>query len=309
MTRPTYVKQPGPVADERIVAVATHGRSFSLTLAAGKRLVDAIAAGFAVHRFVSGTVELSGLALGPFAYVTPALSKTGENAAFYSDTFHPAGLSRIKHGALTFGRRDGAPFFHAHALWTEADGKFSGGHIMPDETVVAEPLTVSAYGVIDAAFEGHLDPETNFKLLGPIQHHVSGGFAHWTLAHAIRFRPNQDFTGALEAFCVAHGIKRARVHGGVGSTIGAAFDDGRIVENFATEVYIQRGVIEPGADGQPVALIDVGLVDYTGATAEGRLARGQNPVLMTFELMIEVVGRESQTSSSDGGGVLVGCTG
>jgi predicted DNA-binding protein with PD1-like motif len=289
MIRPTYVKQPGPVAEQRIVAVATHGRSFSLTLAAGQRLVDTIAAGFATHGFVSGTIDLSGLALGPFAYVTPALSKTGENAAFYSDTFRPAGISRIKHGALTIGRRDGVPFFHAHALWTEPDGKFSGGHIMPDETVVAEPLTVSAYGIIDAAFEGNLDPETNFKLFGPVPHRVSGGAADWTLAHAIRFRPNQDFTGALEAFCVAKKVTRALIHGGVGSTIGAAFTDGRIVANFATEVYIQRGVIEPGADGRPEARLDVGLVDYTGATAEGRLARGKNPVLMTFELIIEEI--------------------
>jgi predicted DNA-binding protein with PD1-like motif len=289
MTRPSYIKQPGLAADERIVAVATKGRTLTLRLEPGKLLVDAVASEFASHGFVSGTVDISGLAVCPFAYVMPALSKTGENAAFYSDVFHPSGLTRIKHGALTFGRRDGAPFFHAHALWTEADGQFSGGHIIPDETVVAEPVTVSAYGIIDAAFEGNPDAETNFKLLGPVQHHVSGGFARWTLAHAIRLRPNQDLTDALEAFCVAKKVTRARIHGGVGSTIGAAFDDGRIVENFATEVYIQRGVVEPGADGRPEAQLDVGLVDYTGTTAEGRLTRGQNPVLMTFELVIEEI--------------------
>lgn len=291
MTRPTCIKQPGPIAHERIVAVASHGRAFKLTLPAGQRLVDAVATGFAAQGFVSGTVDLSGVALGPFAYVMPALSKTGEHAAFYSDTFRPAGVSRIKHGAMTFGRRDGAPFFHAHALWTESNDQFCGGHILPDETVVAEPVTVSAYGIIDATFAGNHDAETNFKLFGPVPHRVSGGAAHWTLAHAIRLRPNQDLTGALEAFCARNNITRASIHGGVGSTIGAAFADGRVVENFATEVYIQRGLIEPGADGHPVAQIDVGLVDYTGATAEGRLARGQNPVLMTFELIIEFLGQ------------------
>jgi predicted DNA-binding protein with PD1-like motif len=292
MSRPDYIKQPGPVADERIVAVATRGRALTLRLEPGLRLVDAVAAAFAAHGFVSGTVDVSELALAPLAYVMPALSKTGENAAFYSDTFRPKGITRIKHGAMTFGRRDDAPFFHTHALWTEADGKFSGGHIMPEEAVVAEGIDVAAFGIADAGFEGNLDPETNFKLFVPIATRSTAAGKLRSLGYAIRLRPNQDFTGALEAFCVANGITRARIHGGVGSTIGAAFDDGRIVKNFATEVCIQRGVIEPDANGQPVAQIDVGLVDYTGATAEGRLARGQNPVLMTFELTIEVVGRE-----------------
>jgi hypothetical protein len=35
-----------------------------------------------------------------------------------------------------------------------------------------------------------------------------------------------------------------------------------------------------------VATIDGALVDYTGATAEGMLTRGDNPVLMTFELVL-----------------------
>ena len=63
-------------------------------------------------------LNIRGGALGPFAYVMPALSKTGENAAFYSDTFRPAGVTRLKTGAMTLGERDGAPFFHCHALWT-----------------------------------------------------------------------------------------------------------------------------------------------------------------------------------------------
>ena len=291
MTRPTHIEQPGPVAAERIVAIAARGRTLTLRLPSGRKLVDAVSACFAEQGFASGTVDISGLALGPFAYVMPALSKTGEQAAFYSDTFRPTGITRVKHGAMTFGRRNGAPFFHTHALWTEADGTFSGGHILPDETMVAEPLTVPAFGLEDAVFEGRLDPETNFKLFGPVAARSTAGGDIPDGIYAIRLRPNQDFAGGIEDFCRAHGVKRARIHGGVGSTIGAAFDDGRIVENFATEVYIRHGVIEPGNDSGPEAQLDVGLVDYTGAMAEGRLTRGQNPVLMTFELIIEAIGR------------------
>jgi len=37
------------------------------------------------------------------------------------------------------------------------------------------------------------------------------------------------------------------------------------------------------------ATLDVALVDYLGGIAEGRLMRGDNPVLMTMELVLEVV--------------------
>jgi hypothetical protein len=289
LTRPTYVAQPGPVAAKRVVAMPTGGRPLELNLRAGLRLVDAVAEGFAAAEFASGTVDVSGVALGPFAYVMPALSKTGENAAFYSDTFRPAGITRIKHGAMTFGRRDGMPFFHTHALWTEADGRVTGGHILPDDTIVAAGCSVPAFGITDAVFEGNPDPETNFKLFGPVASNDANRTkppdAHSRIATAIRLRPNQDFTVALEAVCASQQIKRARIHGGVGSTIGAAFDDGRIVHNFATEVYIREGMIIDG-----IASLDVGLVDYTGGVAEGRLKRGANPVLMTFELIIERLG-------------------
>ena len=47
--------------------------------------------------------------------------------------------------------------------------------------------------------------------------------------------------------------------------------------------------IAPGAGGALEAELDVALVDYTGGLAEGRLIRGDNPVLMTMELVLEVL--------------------
>ena len=46
----------------------------------------------------------------------------------------------------------------------------------------------------------------------------------------------------------------------------------------------------PGAGGALEAELDIALVDYTGSVAEGRLVRGDNPVLMTMELVLEVLG-------------------
>jgi predicted DNA-binding protein with PD1-like motif len=282
------IAQPGRPAPERIQWAEARGRAFGFTLEAGSPLLDAVRRGFAAAGFASGTLNIKGGALGPFAYVMPALSKTGENAAFYSETFRPEGITRLRMGAMTLGRRDGAPFFHCHALWTEASGRAGGGHILPEETVVAEPFEVEGFGLDGAVFTAEPDPETNFKLFGPVPS-GSTGAATTGRAYALRLRPNQDFAGALEVFCRERGIYRAKLHGGVGSIIGARFTDGRSMEPFATEMAVRSGAIALGAHGMPEATLDVALVDYTGGIALGRLVRGDNPVLMTMELVLEVL--------------------
>jgi predicted DNA-binding protein with PD1-like motif len=282
------VQMPGPPAPERIQWVEARGRAFAFELAAGLPLLEAVRRGFAEAGFSSGTLNIDGGALGPFAYVMPALSKTGEHAAFYSETFRPTGVTQLKTAAMTFGTRDGAPFFHCHALWTGADGHVSGGHIIPDETIVAEPFTARALGLDGAMFTAAQDPETNFKLFGPVPAPPNSASAD-VRAFALRLRPNQDFAGALEGFCRAQGIAQARLYGGVGSIIGARFEDGRAVEPFATELLVRSGAVAPGPGGELEAVLDVALVDYTGGLAEGRLVRGDNPVLMTMESVLEAV--------------------
>jgi hypothetical protein len=42
-----------------------------------------------------------------------------------------------------------------------------GGHILPEESIVAESFAVEAFGIDGAMFHGRADPETNFKLFGP----------------------------------------------------------------------------------------------------------------------------------------------
>ena len=281
------IVQPGPPALERVQWVEARGRAFTFTLEAGLPLLQAARRGFAREGFASGTLNIRSGALGPFSYVMPALSKTGENAAFYSDIFRPPGITRLQLGAMTLGQRDDPPFFHCHALWTEADGHPGGGHILPEETVVAEPFTVEAFGIDGAVFAAEPDQETNFKLFGPVRRMATITTAR---AFALRLRPNQDFAWALEAFCRERGITRARVRGGVGSIIGAHFTDGRVVEPFATEMAVSTGSIAKAASGALEAELDVSLIDYLGGLAVGRLTRGDNPVLMTMELVLEEVG-------------------
>ncbi len=182
-----HIVQPGPPAPERIQWVEARGRAFSFTLEAGLPLLEAARRGFAAQGFAGGTLNFGAGALGPFAYVMPALSRTGENAAFYSDTFRPAGTTRLKVGAMTLGERDGAPFFHCHALWTEADGRAGGGHILPEETMVAEPFEVDAFGIDGAVFTAEPDLETNFKLFGPAPS-APAGAETTSRAFALRLR-------------------------------------------------------------------------------------------------------------------------
>lgn len=280
------IEQPGRPPEERIQWVEAAGRRVAFELAPGVRLLDAVRDAFAAEGFSGGVLTLEGGALDPFAYVMPALSQDGLHAAFYSSTYRPAGRSRIRTGALTFGIRDGAPFFHCHALWTEPDGSLHGGHILPDETMVAEPIRATGFGLAGATFLAVPDPETNFALFGPVPQPadpVEGARP----AFALRLRPNQDLAEALEGFCQERGIAHAVLHGGVGSIIGARFADGRAVEPFATEMAIRAGRVAPEPGGAPAATVDVALVDYTGAVAEGRLVRGDNPILMTLEVVIE----------------------
>jgi predicted DNA-binding protein with PD1-like motif len=282
------IVQPGPLVAERIQWVEARGRAFAFTLETGLPLLEAVRRGFSTQGFAGGTLNMAGGAFGPFAYVMPALSRTSEHAAFYSDIFRPLGLTRLKLATMTFGVRDGAPFFHCHGLWTEADGRVNGGHMLPEDTVVAEPFEVAAFGIDGAAFVAEPDPETNFKLFGPVVRECSGA-STGSRAFALRLRPNQDVAAALEGFCRDRGIARAKIRGGVGSTVGARFTDGRVVDPFATELAITSGTIAPGRGGALEAELDIALVDYTGGIAQGRLIRGDNPVLMTMELVLEVL--------------------
>lgn len=288
------IAQPGAPVAERIQWVEARGRAFSFTLEAGLPLLEAARRGFAEAGFAGGVLNMRAGALGPFAYVMPALSKDGVNAAFYSDTFRPAGITRLNCAAMTLGQRDGAPFFHCHGLWNETDGHPHGGHILPEESIVAEPFAVDAFGIDGAMFTAEPDSETNFKLFGPVSWGTTNAKSE-SRAFALRLRPNQDFAAALENFCRQRGIFHARLHGGVGSTIGAHFTDGRTVVPFATELAITSGAVAPGADGTLQATLDVALVDYLGGIAEGRLRRGDNPVLMTMELVLEVIEGEGRS--------------
>ncbi len=237
------IAQPG-LACARAHSMGGGARARLLLHAAGRHS----AAGGRAPRLCGGRIlrrrveHAGGGALGPFAYVMPALSKTGANAAFYSETFRPDGVTRLKLATMTFGERDGAPFFHCHGLWTEADGRFNGGHMLPEETVVAEPFEVQAFGIDGAMFRGGARRRDQFQAVRAGCRASAAGAETTSRAFALRLRPNQDFACALEGFCrAARHPARARCTAASARTIGACFTDGRTVVPFATELAVTRG--------------------------------------------------------------------
>jgi hypothetical protein len=101
-------------------------------------------------------------------------------------------------------------------------------------------------------------------------------------------RPNEEIGAALKLLCHRHGFDSAIVRGSLGSLIGAYFADGRRVADHATEVLVQRGSIS--ADSEVV--LEMLVVDMQGVVHEGVLRHGENPVCITFELVIEDAQRQ-----------------
>lgn len=294
------IQHPGPVADRRADVVATTVHQQTLQLQPGRSLLAAVAEALApfstlntlsmpsADNSISAVLQLQPGTLQPFAYVMPALSKSAVHAVYFSDRFDAVGAVLLETATVTVGQRDGQPSLHCHARWLDAEGRRHCGHVLPHEAMLSSPLQASAWLLDGAAFQVMADDETAFSLFKPVARPSAGAGQAGRAALAVRLAPNEDVCTALEAICRQRGITHATLRGGVGSTVGAVFDDGRRVEPFVTELLVRQGRVRPGADGAPVAEIDVSLVDHTGGLADGRLARGANAVLVTFELVLEL---------------------
>ncbi len=277
-----FIRQPGAPGARRIAAVPAGAIPIEAELPAGGLLLDTLAQLVARHGAESACLALSGGGFGPFGYVIPALSPDASHAAFYSAPRRPPGITRIEAGAITVGWRDGKPFFHCHALWTEADGTPGCGHVLPEETVIAAPIRATGAALVGARFDATQDEETGFKLFSP----VATGTTLPPRAIpgvALRLAPNQDLVRTLEKAAAEARLGRAAVRGGVASTIGARFADAPPIQGFATELLVTHGIV-----GEASAL-DIAIVDLEGHIGQGRLAAGDNPVLMTFEGFLEAI--------------------
>ena len=276
--------QPGPCPPERIVSCDGHLVELAYRLEPGLTLNEALSRPLLEAGFVGGTMRFAGAGFRPFAYVVPHPAPDPSHVAYFSPPRTPAGLARVAVANAIFGWRERAPFVHCHGVWTEHGGARRAGHVLPHETIVAEPAEVRAWAMADATFRVEPDEETNFSLFDPLPHHAP---ASGRPALVGRIRPNLDLCTALETICRGLRVTRATIRGSLGSLIGAVFEDGRKLTDIATEILVLTGTVQPDRLGEPCARIETAVADMTGAVHTGTLARGENPVCITFEFVLE----------------------
>jgi len=288
------IEHPGPVHPERIECIAARVHAMDVVLPRGTVLRDGVVDVLSARGAGSAVLSIRSGSLDPLAYVFPAIREGCAQILWYSETQHAQGEAVVQGGCITLGSREGQPMLHCHATWRDASGQTFCGHLWPHETRVRQDLHLQAWLLDGAQFVVAKDAETHFDVFHLVDapEHLDTARAPSRPALALRLRPNQDICLTLEQLCVQHGIRRARIRSGVGSLIGAQFTDGRSIEPFATETFIHDGSgIAPDADGKPACTIHVTSVDHLGGVNSGTLMRGQNPVLITFELALEIVER------------------
>lgn len=266
------VVHPGPAEAPRICCAAADGAPIEGVLAAGIPLEDAVAK--MCSAWDSAWLEIEAADVCELAYVIPAHAPDESHVAWYSQTYG-FGAGRIDRLGMIVGRHKGASFLHGHGLWTPQGGAQAMGHILAPRTVLAAPVRARGIGLRGAGFDRRPDPETNFDLF-----EVAGRLGDGSYA-AVRLKPNQDFIIALSAACRSLGWSAAQVHG-IGSLIGARFEDGRELESLPTEFLIRTARAK--VDGSEADIEIVGTDG--GAGLSGRLAAGHNAVLITAELVL-----------------------
>jgi predicted DNA-binding protein with PD1-like motif len=281
-----HIQHPGPVSLERTAEVAGAPLPLRFVLEPGRSIDAAIAQGFAASGCIGGFVTLRGGQCEPFRFVMPAASPDAQHAAWFSDTFAPEGQVEITRACAIVGQRDGKPFVHCHGIWETTEG-MRMGHMLAPDTMVAEPMEVTGIGLRGATFKALPDPETNFTLFEPLPVADDRRESAGPRVLLAKVRPNEDISLAIEGICSRQEIERAYVHG-IGSLNGVRFNDGRRVEAYATEILIHEGRVE-SVHGRPRASLRIDAVDMEGQIFSGELVHGDNPVCVTFELVIEEV--------------------
>ena len=268
------LRQPGPPHPTRIDCFRGDPVALRYTSQPGLTLNEAITAPLVQAGFQSATVTLRGTELNPFRYVMPGPADDDSHVAYFTAPQEPEGTTRIEQANATFGWAQGKPFIHCHAVWVEPDGRRRGSHILPNETIVAAAAEATAWGFHSVRTEAKPDPETNFTLFQP----TGTGDGTGVVA---RIKPNEDILTALETIARDYGLSNADVRGSLGSLIGARFIRGGHVDDHATEVLVREGHIRGG-----VAALDLLVVDMLGEVHEGWLERGENPVCITFDIVL-----------------------
>lgn len=274
---------PGPRSGKTIDLHACEGKPVSLTLAGGVALDRAIANAMEQAGLTGAWIEFRDASVEKLSYVLPSDQPTEHTIVWYSERHDLPAPGVIDRIGFTVGQSDGQSFLHGHGMWRGPDGPVRLGHILPEYTVLTRDVTARGFATLDAHFDRHPDTETGFSIFQPTS--VSG--PENADAAILRVMPNTELSEALAEACSALGWQRARVQG-LGSLIGASFEDGRELESFATEFLILDAETTTKIGGTPGADIAIVGVDG-GIVMTGPLSLTNNPVLVTAEILLTKV--------------------
>ncbi|UVI36287.1 PCC domain-containing protein [Brevibacterium spongiae] len=298
----TAVIHAGPHQSPRIVSVPTRCTEHVIELPEGTNLFAALEqalTGFSVPgimaEFVSGE-------FGHIDYVHPAYGPDAEHPMSFTQVFTVDAPARLRHAAATIGWRDGSPFCHIHASWTESEGTVKGGHLLPGTTAGTNGLTVRLFALPDVRLISDSDPETGFSTFAPHPvtpaHATASASSELDLAEAARpadavvtrVRPGEILDEAVLAVCRAAGFDSAEVVASLGSTTGAVFTGGTAPWPAVEFTHLSGVVTGATASGtqRPAPQISLSgeVVDVDGEVSSGILESGANPVAVTFELFV-----------------------
>lgn len=268
------INHPGPRLANRRHVVPVHVKRRHVTLPGGTTLMQAVSQAMDESGFDSAMIVLDGLRIGPYNYVMPAVkSPDGRRAAWYSET-HSGDIARLEAAVATVGRRDGAWFLHCHAVWDSETDTQKAGHLLPDQVIIAEDAEIVCLGCIGGRFDVTLDPETEFPLFRPF---AEGRPAEKINGAIICLSPFEDVGETAVDTAEALALDDARLFG-IGSLIGADFEDATPMESSISEVLLL-----PGARPD---YLPTHCVDPDAAMFRGTLRPGQTRVCVTFEMMV-----------------------
>lgn len=267
---------PGPVNPQRIHAVPVRALDLDIHLDAGQQVEAAICAAVAAAGCDGAWVDMAGLQADPFAFVMPAKSIDGRRVAWYSETYAPAGETRVDMGGMSVGHHGDKSFTHCHGIWTSADGT-TLGHMLAPVCTVSRPVTLKAIGFQGGGFARLPDDETGFDLFRACP---MGSPAQATNGVVMSLRPNTDLCAAIAQTARENGITDAKIYG-LGSLNGAEFQDAPPMHSAITEFIISGGEL---VEGQ--ARITLSAVDIQKHIYSGTVARGDAPVSITAEIIL-----------------------
>jgi predicted DNA-binding protein with PD1-like motif len=266
---------PGPAAPAPVQTAQGTAVTRTVRLEAGGILMQQVARVMEAEGCDSGVIVLDGMHMGPYRYVGPDRSTDGIHAAWYSEQ-RAGDAARIRQGTAIVGRRDGAWWLHAHALWDTEGGPPLAGHLLPDEVTLSETVEVTLHAFRGGVLDVSLNAETQF----PIFHPTGGGRSG--NAVLAKVNPHHDISTAIRQIATDAGLRSARIFG-VGSLIGARFvNDAPAMISSISEVFVMQGA-RLEADSLDLPMF---CVDPNGDHFQGPLSPGTSPVCVTFELML-----------------------